>query len=72
MNYLRIHLTKYIQDLWGRKWQATPVFLPGKSHKQRSLEGHSQQGCSELGVTSQVNYHHVQNLYEQTTNSDYN
>ena len=22
---------------WGRKWQPTPVFLPGKSHGQRSL-----------------------------------
>ena len=24
-----------------RKWQPTPVFLPGKSHGQRSLEGYS-------------------------------
>ena len=24
---------------WRRKWQPTPVFLPGKSHRQRSLEG---------------------------------
>jgi len=24
---------------WRRKWQPTPVFLPGESHKQRSLEG---------------------------------
>ena len=23
-----------------KKWQLTPVFLPGKSHGQRSLEGH--------------------------------
>jgi len=22
---------------WRRKWQPTPVFLPGKSHGQRSL-----------------------------------
>ena len=27
--------------LWRRKWQATPVFLPGKSHRQRSLVGYS-------------------------------
>jgi len=26
---------------WRRKWQPTPVFLPGKSHGQRSLVGHS-------------------------------
>ena len=24
-----------------RKWQPTPVFLPGKSHGQRSLAGYS-------------------------------
>ena len=26
---------------WWRKWQPTPVFLPGKSHGQRSLAGYS-------------------------------
>ena len=26
---------------WRRKWQPTPVFFPGKSHRQRSLEGYS-------------------------------
>ena len=25
---------------WRRKWQPTPVFLPGESHGQRSLAGH--------------------------------
>ena len=29
---------------WRRKWQATPVFLPGKSHGQRSLVGYSPWG----------------------------
>ena len=24
---------------WRRVWQATPVFLPGESHGQRSLAG---------------------------------
>ena len=33
---------------WRRKWQPTPVFLPGKSHGQRSLVGYSPWGCSEL------------------------
>ena len=27
---------------WRRKWQLTPVFLPGKFHGQRSLVGYSQ------------------------------
>ena len=22
---------------WGKKWQPTPVFLPGKSHGQRGI-----------------------------------
>ena len=29
---------------WRRKWQPTPVFLPGESHGQRSLEGYSPWG----------------------------
>ena len=31
--------------LWSRKWQLTPVFLPGKSQGQRSLAGYSPWGC---------------------------
>jgi len=30
---------------WRRKWQPTPVFLPGKFYGQRSLAGYSPQGC---------------------------
>ena len=29
---------------WRKKWQPTPVFLPGKSHGQRSLAGWSPRG----------------------------
>ena len=29
---------------WRRKWQPTPVFMPGKSHGQRSLVGYSPWG----------------------------
>ena len=32
---------------WRRKWQPTPVFLPGKSHEQRSLAGYSPWGSKE-------------------------
>ena len=31
---------------WRRKWQPTPVFLPGESHGQRSLVGYSPWGHS--------------------------
>ena len=27
------------RDAWRRKWQPTPVFLPGKTHGRRSLAG---------------------------------
>ena len=36
---------------WRRKWQPTPVFLPGESHGQRNLVGYSLQGCKELDMT---------------------
>ena len=26
---------------WRRKWQPTPLFMPGESHRQRSLAGYS-------------------------------
>ena len=29
---------------WRRKWQSTPVFLPGKSHGQRSLADYCPKG----------------------------
>ena len=29
---------------WRRKWQPTPVFLPGISHGQKSLAGYSPRG----------------------------
>ena len=32
---------------WRRVWQPTPVFLPGKSHGQRSLVGYSPRGRKE-------------------------
>ena len=33
---------------WSRKWQSTPVFLPGKFHGQRSLAGYCSWGCKRL------------------------
>ena len=42
---------------WRRKRQPTPVFLPGKSHAQRSLVGYSPQGHK-----SQTLLHHHQQL----------
>ena len=36
---------------WWREWQATPVFLPGAFHGQRSLAGYSAWICKELDTT---------------------
>ena len=36
---------------WRRAWQPTTVFLPGKSHRQRSLAGYSPWGCKESDMT---------------------
>ena len=36
---------------WRRKWQPTPVFLPGESQGQRSLVGCSPWGCTESDTT---------------------
>ena len=43
---------------WRRKWQPTPVFLPGKSHGWRNLVGYSPWGCKELDTTEQLHLHY--------------
>ena len=37
---------------WRRKWQPTPVLLPGKSHGRGSLVGYSPWGCKEPDTTT--------------------
>ena len=39
---------------WRRKWQPASVFLPGKSHGQRSLVGYSPQGHKESAKTEHM------------------
>ena len=39
--------------LWRRKWQPTPVFLPGESHGWRSLVDYSPKGRKESDTTEQ-------------------
>ena len=36
---------------WRRKWQSTPVFLPGESYGQRNLVSYSPEGCKESDMT---------------------
>ena len=47
---------------WRRKWQSTPVFLPGKCHGQRSLVGCSLLSCKRIRhdlVTKQQKKHFI-------------
>ena len=37
--------------LWQREPQSTPIFLPGESHRQRSLAGYSPWGRKEPDTT---------------------
>ena len=39
-----------------RQWHPTPVLLPGKSHRQRSLVGCSPWGCKESGTTEWLHF----------------
>ena len=39
---------------WRRKWQPTPVSVPGKFHGQTSLVGCSPWGHKELGMTERL------------------
>ena len=34
---------------WRREWQLTAVFLPGKSHGQRSMVGYTAHGVAKSG-----------------------
>ena len=43
--------------LWRRKWQPTPVFLPGKSHAWRSMVGYRPRGPKELDTTEWLHFH---------------
>ena len=45
------------EDPWRRKWQPTPVLLPGKSPGQRSLVGYSPWGRKESDTTERLNIH---------------
>ena len=40
--------------LWRKKWQPTPVFLPGESQGQRSLVGCCPWGHTESDMTEET------------------
>ena len=50
---------------WRRKWQPTPVFLPGEFHGQRSLAGCSPWGHKQSHMTEWLR--HTQHLHYYST-----
>ena len=42
------------EDSLEKKWQLTPVFLPGESRGERNLMGYSPWGCKELDTTERL------------------
>ena len=42
--------------LWRRKWQPTPILLPGKSHGWRSLVGYNPWGRQESDTTERLHF----------------
>ena len=51
---------------WSRKWQCTPVFLPGEFHGQRSLAGYIPWGRKESYTTECTRRHKIGNTREPT------
>ena len=56
----RLHFLSFYSSFWRRKWQPTPVFLPGESHGWRGLVGCSLWGCKELDMTEQLTHTYTQ------------
>ena len=60
-----------LEDPQRRKWQPTPVFLPGKSHRQRSLAGYSHgvtRVAHSLATKQQQQQHNKCNVFESSPN----
>ena len=50
-------IPRWRRSPWRRKWQPTPVFLPGKFHGQRRLVGYSLGGSKELSMIEHAHTH---------------
>ena len=51
---------------WRRKWQPTPVFLPGESQGQGSLVGCRLWGCTESDTTEVTKQQQQQQCHHST------
>ena len=54
-DHKRLRFDPWVRKIpWRRAWQPLPVFLPGESQGQRSLEGYSPGGCTESDTAEQL------------------
>ena len=65
--YRRCELGPWVREIrWRRKRQPIPLFLPGESHGQKSLEGYSPWGLKRVGhdlATEHTRTHTVPKVY---------
>ena len=54
VHLIQIFLSR--EKIWRRKWQSTPVFLPGEVHGQRSLVSYSPWGHKESDMTERLTH----------------
>ena len=55
----RPELDSWVRKIpWRRKWQLTPIFLPGKAHRQSSPAGYSPWNHRELDTTELLTLSH--------------
>ena len=57
--YILHYAIHYETIPWRRKWQPTPVFLPGESHEESPLEklgGLQSTGCKESDTTERLHF----------------
>ena len=56
---------------WRRKWQPTPVLLPGKSHGLRSFVGYSPWGRKESDMTERLHHSTTSSHFRNSSNSNF-
>ena len=59
-NIVILNLAYFTKIPWRRKWQPTPVLLPGESHGRRSLVGYSPRGRKESDTTERLHFTSLQ------------
>ena len=57
---------------WRRKWQPTPLFLPGEFHGQRSLKGYSPWSHKVSDTTERVTQVCIDDILISSINFSFN